>query len=104
MSHLRKEPGCITSGWGGNESQTVYYHLVNAMLLNEVQKQQKRIESQDKDLSAMKDQVSALGEQNKEQGQRISALEEQNKEMAALVEKGLEPDARLSKLEDRLIE
>ena len=82
------------------EPQTVYYHLVNAMLLNEVQKQQK--------------EIAALKEQNKGQEQRLSALEEQNKELSALkeqikelsammVEKGREPNASLSRLEDRLI-
>jgi len=54
------------------QPQTVYYHLINAMLLNEVQKQQK--------------ELSALKEQNKEQEQRISAVEEQSKEFSALKE------------------
>ena len=109
--------------------QTVHYHLVNAMLLNEVQKQQKRIntlEQQNNEMSALKEQVSALREQNKElselkeqakdlsalkeevsalreQKKELSALKEQIKELSALVEKGQEPAARLSKLEGRLI-
>jgi hypothetical protein len=45
--------------------QTVYYHVVNAMLLNEVQKQAKEIE--------------ALKEQNRE----VTALKEQVKELSA---------------------
>jgi hypothetical protein len=55
------------------QPQTVYYHLVNAMLLNEVQKQQK-------ELSALKEQVrelSALVEQNKGSSGRLSKLETQ---------------------------
>jgi len=71
------------------EPETVYYHLINAMLLNEVQKQQRQIVEQDKKLSVLKDQneeLSALKEQNKAQEQRISALEEQNKKLSALKE------------------
>ncbi|MGC9963911.1 MAG: tail fiber domain-containing protein [Syntrophobacteraceae bacterium] len=55
------------------QPETVYYHLVNAMLLNEVQKQQK-------ELSALKEQqkeLSALVEQNKELSTRLSKLEAQ---------------------------
>ena len=40
------------------QPQTVYYHLVNVMLLNEVQKQQRRIREQDKELSALRERLS----------------------------------------------
>ena len=42
--------------------QTVSYHLVNAMLLNEVQKQQRKISEQEKLTSALKKEVSFLNE------------------------------------------
>ena len=42
--------------------QTVSYHLVNAMLLNEVQKQQRKIAAQEKDMNALKKEVSLLNE------------------------------------------
>jgi len=35
------------------QPQTVYYHLVNAMLLNEVQKQQRRISDLEERLSKL---------------------------------------------------
>ncbi|HYA42993.1 MAG TPA: tail fiber domain-containing protein [Syntrophobacteraceae bacterium] len=111
------------------QPQTVHYHLVNAMLLNEVQKQAKEIaalKEQNKEVSALNERVkelSALVEQNKEltsmreqvkeQGldlsalkerdNELSALKEQIKELCALVEKRQDPTAKLSKLEDRLI-
>jgi hypothetical protein len=102
------------------EPQTVCYHLVNAMLLNEVQKQQKEITSleeqasvQNRALSALKEEASALREQVKDQGlelsalkerdKELSALKEQIKELSALVENGRKSTERLSKLEDRLV-
>jgi len=66
------------------QPQTVYYHLVNAMLLNEVQKQQKRInalEEQVREVSALKEQVrklSALLGQDKESFALSSKLEDQS--------------------------
>jgi hypothetical protein len=76
------------------QPQTVYYHLVNAMLLNEVQKQQK-------ELSALKDQVteqdkklSALKDQNEE----LSALKAQVSELSALLGQNKESSGRFSKL------
>ncbi len=73
------------------QPQTVYYHLVNAMLLNEVQKQQK-------ELSALKEQVRELNGQDKE----LSALKEQVRELSALVEQNKGSSGRLSKFEARL--
>jgi len=92
------------------QPQTVYYHLVNAMLLNEVQKQQKRIDSleeQTKELAALKEQnqeLSALKEQVKElenQNKDLSALKEQVRQLSAVVEQN-QGSTRLSKLEARL--
>ncbi len=88
--------------------QTVYYRLVNAMLLNEVQKQEKelsalkdQVKEQDKKLAALKDQneeLSAL----KEQVRELSALKEQVGELSALVEQNNESSRCLSKLEAQL--
>ena len=80
------------------QPQTVYYHLVNAMLLNEVQKQNRRMVEQDKELSALKDEVSTLKEQNKE----LTALKEQLKELMAMTEQNKESSSRMSKLEAQL--
>jgi cell division protein FtsL len=55
------------------QPQTVYYHLVNAMLLNEVQKQERRILEQDKELSSLKEQVRELSALK----ERVSKLETQ---------------------------
>ncbi len=73
------------------QPQTVYYHLVNAMLLNEVQKQQK-------ELSALKTEVSALKGQNKE----LETLKEQVRELSAQMEQNKESSRSFSKLETRL--
>jgi len=42
------------------EPQTVYYHLVNAMLLNEVQKQHHQILSQKDEILSQKEEISDL--------------------------------------------
>jgi hypothetical protein len=73
------------------QPETVYYHLVDAMLLNEVQKLQKEVsvlKEQNKELSALKEQ---LGE--------MAALKEQVRQLTALVEQNREFSGRLSKLE-----
>jgi hypothetical protein len=45
------------------EPQTVHYHLVNAMLLNEVQKQQRQLLEQNEQIHQQKKELSALKEQ-----------------------------------------
>ena len=57
--------------------QTVAYHLVNAMLLNEVQKQHRRIKEQENTIQAQEKKFAA-------QEKKIKALEEQNQELSAL--------------------
>ena len=57
--------------------QTVAYHLVNAMLLNEVQKQHRQ-------MLAQEDRIKALAEQNKELGVELAALKQQNQELTVL--------------------
>ncbi|MFZ0927149.1 MAG: tail fiber domain-containing protein [Syntrophobacteraceae bacterium] len=73
------------------QPQTVYYHLINAMLLNEVQKQEK-------ELSALRAEVSALKGQNKE----LETLKEQVRELSARMEQNKESSGRFSKLETQL--
>jgi hypothetical protein len=90
------------------QPQTVYYHLVNAMLLNEVQKQQKELLT----LKTQVNKLSALKEQNKEQDKELSALkqqvrelsalEDQVRELSALMEQNKESSTRPSKLEAQL--
>ena len=43
--------------------QTVQYHKLNSMLLNEVQKQQSQIEKQEERMEAQQEQITALTEQ-----------------------------------------
>jgi hypothetical protein len=52
------------------EPQTVRYHFVNAMLLNEVQKQARRIAAQEREINALREQVR----QTAEQARQIEAL------------------------------
>ncbi len=94
------------------QPQTVYYHLVNAMLLNEVQKHQHRIVEQDNRIFEQDKKLSALKEQNeelsaqvrelKDQNEELSVLKEQVRELSALVGQNKDSSGRLSKLEARL--
>jgi hypothetical protein len=73
------------------QPESVYYHLVNAMLLNEVQKQQKEIsilKEKSKEMSALQEQVNKLSAQLRD----LSAQVAQNKESST----------HLSKLGDQL--
>jgi hypothetical protein len=45
---------------GTGDALTVQYHLVNAMLLNEVQKEHRQIESQKKELQALADRLAEM--------------------------------------------
>jgi len=57
--------------------QTVRYHFVNAMLLNEVQKQRRRFETQDAQLRAQDDRLRAQDEKLDAQESLIRELKEQ---------------------------
>ena len=87
--------------------QSVAYHLVNAMLLNEVQKQHLRIESLEGQNKGLAAELAALKQQNQElatlkaQVQELSALKEQFRALAALVGPSREPTTCLAGLEDR---
>ncbi|HLY92544.1 MAG TPA: tail fiber domain-containing protein [Candidatus Angelobacter sp.] len=63
-------PGLVVFDQDG-KPQTVRYHFVNAMLLNEVQKQRRMIEAQQSENEAQKQQIQAMQEQ-------MEALREQN--------------------------
>jgi hypothetical protein len=65
--------------------QTVRYHFVNAMLLNEVQKQRRQLEAQDR-------QLRAQGDQLRSQEAEIRGLRARESKIQAL-------EARLAKLE-----
>jgi hypothetical protein len=80
------------------QPQTVYYQHLNAMLLNEVQKQQKEISDLKERVGQQSKELSALKEQNK----KLSALEEQMRELSAMVERTTGSSTQLSKLEAQL--
>ena len=67
------------------QPHTISYHLINAMLLNEVQKQHRQVLDQ-------RQEISALKEQNKE----LMALKEQMKELTGLKEQNEQLSARVS--------
>lgn len=81
--------GNPADGWAALHGDTTGYQdiacgagALNAMLLNEVQKQQKRITA----LEEQSRELTALRQQNIEQERRIGALEEQNKKLSALAD------------------
>jgi hypothetical protein len=72
--------------------QTVYYHLINAMLLNEVQKQHRQLQAETKALKTLHDTVS-------KQNKKLAALQQQQRLSAAQNRKLL---ARLAQLESQV--
>jgi hypothetical protein len=60
-----------------NRPENVRYHLVNAMLLNEVQKQHRLIESQQSENQAQRKQLVAQEDEINAQQQHMQAMEEQ---------------------------
>ena len=67
-------PELVQYGMDG-KVQTVRYHLLNTMLLNEVQKQQHLILSQEQRLKAQSQQINNQAQQNATQAQQINDLE-----------------------------
>ena len=65
--------------------ETVKYQVLDSMLLNEVQRQQVGIAAQKSDLSAQKEQIRVLEQQNQDLQRRLARLE------AALVSASGEP-------------
>jgi hypothetical protein len=66
-------PGLVVLDQDG-KPQTVRYHFVNAMLLNEVQKQRRLIEAQEKQLADQQEQIAALQQQMKGLMLRLTAM------------------------------
>jgi hypothetical protein len=81
------------------QPQAVAYHLVNAMLLNEVQKQHRLVREQEKKIQALEEQTKELSGL-KEQVKELSALKEQVRALSALVAQNREAPRRLSKLDN----
>lgn len=52
-------PGLVNYGRDGKVN-TVYYQFVNAMLLNEVQKQHRKMEAQETEITALKSRLAAI--------------------------------------------
>jgi hypothetical protein len=76
--------------------QTVRYHFVNAMLLNEVQKQKRLLEQQQEQLAAQQQQIDRL--KATLQSQQIlqqAQLKELMQRLAAL-EKSVQPETQLA--------
>jgi hypothetical protein len=81
------------------QPQTVAYHLVNAMLLNEVQKQHRLARETEKKIKALEEQTKELASL-KEQVRELSGLKEQVRALSALVAQKQEASLRLSRLKD----
>jgi hypothetical protein len=67
-------PGLVQFDKDGNP-QTVLYHVLPAMLLNEVQKEHQKIEDQGKVIQSQQDQIRSQQEQLKAQEERLWKLE-----------------------------
>jgi hypothetical protein len=80
------------------EPQTVYYHLVNAMLLNEVQKQHRQIRKQNQQIMQQDEELSALNNSVLKQNEELAALKEQQRLSA---EQNKELLTRLAQLEGK---
>jgi polyhydroxyalkanoate synthesis regulator phasin len=76
-------PGLVADGADG-KAQTVRYQFLTPMLLNEYQKQHRRIEAQEQDAIRYKARLAEIEQDRKAQLARIAALEEQVAEVAAL--------------------
>jgi hypothetical protein len=84
-------PGLVDYDEDG-QPQTVRYHLLNAMLLNEVQKQRQQLEAQDEQLRAQGDQLRTQADHLETQDRQLQAQD--------AVIRGLED--HLARLEARL--
>jgi hypothetical protein len=67
-------PGLVQFDKDGNP-QTVLYHVLPAMLLNEVQKEHQKIEDQEKVIQSQQEQIRSQQEQLKAQEERLRKLE-----------------------------
>jgi hypothetical protein len=76
-------PGLVVFDQDGRP-QTVRYHFINAMLLNEVQKQRRLIEAQQRENAAQQKQLAAEQERIAAQQQQIDEL---RREMAGLLQR-----------------
>jgi hypothetical protein len=59
------------------EIETVKYQMLDSMLLNEIQRQEKRIAAQAKEITSQKDEILMLQQRTQEQKERLSRLEAQ---------------------------
>lgn len=67
-------PGLVQYNEKG-ETNTVYYHFVNAMLLNEMQKQHRRIEEHEEMIESQKDTIKMQSEQILSLEERLARIE-----------------------------
>jgi len=67
-------PGLVQFDKDG-QPQTVLYHVLPALLLNEAQKEHQRVDAQEKVIQAQREQIQAQQEQLKAQEERLRKLE-----------------------------
>jgi hypothetical protein len=67
-------PGLVQFDNDGN-AQTVLYHVLPALLLNEVQKEHQKIEDQENVIQSQQEQIRSQQEQLKAQEERLRKLE-----------------------------
>src|SRR5262249_48389285 len=92
-------PELVVRGAKG-EGESVQYHELIPMLLNEVQHQQRKQEAQAQQLSAQSQQLSAQAQQLSVQSQELVELKAQNERLqAALMQQAAAMAARLERLE-----
>jgi hypothetical protein len=90
-------PELVVNGADG-KPQTVAYHLLPAMLLNELQKQARANDRRDRELAQKDTQISALRQEVQVQSYAIAAVQKTNLAMATRLDE-LERQASASTLE-----
>jgi hypothetical protein len=80
--------------------QTVYYHLINAMLLNEVQKQHRQLQAETKELKTLRPQLQAETQELKTMRPQLQAETQELKTLHATVA-AVQQQQRLSAAQNR---
>jgi Chaperone of endosialidase len=88
-------PNLVVFGEDG-QPQTVRYHFVNAMLLNEVQRQKQLIEQQEKQLAEQQQQIDRLNAALESQQAAQQAQFKELMQRLAALEKSAQPETQLA--------
>jgi septal ring factor EnvC (AmiA/AmiB activator) len=67
------------------QPQTVLYHVLPAMLLNEAQKQHQHIDAQEKVIQSQQEQIQSQQEQIQSQQEQLKAQEERLRKLEAIL-------------------